>query len=119
MMTTHMASLHRSYMMVDDVRLVSISVNPDNDTPEVLAKYAKKFNANTQKWYFLTGSLSDIQKIAVKSFKLGQIDEPVFHSSFFSLVDRKGRIRGYYDSADKKNIERLFKDIARLVEEKQ
>jgi len=118
-MTAHMAQLHRSYVLVDDVRLVSISVNPENDTPEVLKAYAKKFKANTGRWLFLTGPLADIQKLAVGSFKLGKIDEPVFHSSYFTLVDRQGRIRGYYDGMDKEKLARLFKDIAVVLREKK
>ena len=114
-MTANMAQLHRSYVLADDVRLVSISVNPENDTPELLKTYAKKFKANTGRWLFLTGPLADIQKLVVGSFKLGKIDEPVFHSSYFTLVDREGRIRGYYDGMDKEKLARLFKDIATLL----
>jgi protein SCO1/2 len=114
-MTANMAKVHRSYVLVDDVRLVSISVDPENDTPEILKAYAKKFKTNTDRWLFLTGPLADIQKLAVGSFKLGKIDEPVFHSSYFTLVDRQGRIRGYYDGMDKEKLARLFKDIARLL----
>ncbi len=118
-MTANMAKVHRSYVLVDDVRLVSISVNPENDTPEVLKAYAKKFKANTGRWLFLTGTLADIPKLAVGSFKLGKIDEPVFHSSYFTLVDRQGRIRGYYDGTDKERLARLFKDIAVVLREKK
>lgn len=114
-MTANMAQVHRSYVLVDKVRLVSISVNPENDTPEVLKAYAKKFKANTDHWLFLTGPLADIQKLAVASFKLGKVDEPVFHSGYFTLVDGQGRIRGYYDGMDKKKLARLFKDIATLL----
>ncbi len=118
-MTANMAKVHRSYVLVDEVRLVSISVNPENDTPQVLKAYAKKFKANTDRWLFLTGPLADIQKLVVGSFKMGKIDEPVFHSSYFTLVDREGRIRGYYDGMDKEKIARLFKDIAVVLREKK
>jgi len=118
-MTASMAQVHRSYALVDEVRLVSISVNPENDTPEVLKAYAKKFKANTGRWLFLTGPLADIQKLAAGSFKLGKIDEPVFHSSYFTLVDREGRIRGYYDGTDRHKVAQLFKDIAVVLREKK
>ncbi len=118
-MTANMAQVHRSYALVDEVRLVSISVNPENDTPEVLKAYARKFKANTGRWLFLTGPLADIQKLVVGSFKLGKIDEPVFHSSYFTLVDREGRIRGYYDGTDKTRVAQLFKDIAVVLREKR
>ena len=117
-MSKNMASLHRSYNLMSDVAFVSISVNPDTDTPEVLAAYAKKLKADTSKWHFLTGSSDEIRDIAVKSFKLGSMEEPIFHSGYFTLVDRKARIRGYYDGTQQKDVEKLFKDIAHLLKEK-
>ena len=57
--------------------------------------------------------------MAVNSFKLGSIDEPIFHSSYFSLVDRHGYIRGYYDGTKIDEIGRLFKDVSTLLKEKQ
>ena len=114
-MSANMAKLHRSYALVDDVRLVSISVNPDTDTPAVLTAYAKRYKADTSKWFFLTGVEADIQKMVVGSFKLGKIDEPIFHSGYFTLVDRQGNIRGYYDGTDKDKLAQLFKDIATLL----
>ena len=116
-MSANMAKLHRSYVLVNDVRLVSISVNPDTDTPAVLTAYAKRYKADTNKWFFLTGAETDIQKMVVGSFKLGKIDEPIFHSGYFTLVDRQGNIRGYYDGTDKDKVTQLFKDIAQLLKE--
>jgi protein SCO1 len=116
-MTRNLASLHRSYDQENDVLMVSISVNPDTDTPDVLKVYAKKYNANTTKWLFLTGSSDDIKKIAVESFKLGDIKEPVFHSPYFTLVDRQARIRGYYDGTETAGVDKLLKDIAKLKKE--
>ena len=118
MMSKNMAALHRSFQGVSDVDLVSITVNPEVDTPEVLAQYAKRFNAQTHNWHFLTGPRDEIQKIAVESFKLGAIEDPVFHSSYFSLIDRYGYLRGYYDGSAQKDRNRLLKDIARLRKEK-
>ncbi len=116
-MSKNLAALHRSYTLEKDVRMVSISVNPETDTPDVLKAYAKKYNANTDQWIFLTGPIEAIKKIAVESFKLGSVEEPVFHSPHFTLVDRDGRIRGYYDGTDTKAVSQLFKDIARLRKE--
>jgi len=117
MMTKNLASLHRSYKQEKDVLMVSISVNPETDTPEVLKAYAKKHNADAAQWLFLRGSNEAIKKIAVESFKLGSVDEPVFHSSYFTLVDRQGRIRGYYDGTDDEGVRKLFKDLAILKKE--
>jgi protein SCO1/2 len=117
MMTKNLAQVQRLYDGAPDVRMVSISVNPDNDTPEVLKAYAKKYNADTTRWFFLTGPAEDIKKVAVESFKLGDIKEPIFHSSYFTLVDRQARIRGYYDGTEPDQVKKLSDDIARLKKE--
>lgn len=117
-MSKNMASLHRSYVLENEVHMVSFSVNPENDSPEVLAEHAKKFKADTRKWHFLTGARDAIQKVAVNSFKLGSIDEPVFHSGYFVLVDKKAQIRGYYDGTNDEEVQKLFKDTASLLKEK-
>ena len=118
MMTKHMAALHRSYRLMDEVALVSVTVNPENDSPKVLSQYAQKYNADTSHWHFLTGSRKAITDLVVKSFKVGSIEEPIFHSTKFVLVDRQGRMRGYYDGTSQKEIEQLFKDMATAVREK-
>jgi protein SCO1/2 len=117
-MSRNMAALHRSFDLVDDVTQVSITVNPEFDSSGVLMKYAEKFKANTSKWHFLTGTRAQITELAVKSFKLGSIEEPVFHSPKFALVDRKGWIRGYYDGVQSGEVSQLFSDIASLLKEK-
>jgi protein SCO1 len=115
MMSTHMGRLHKIFKPYADVRLVSFTVNPENDTPEALKTYAKKYQADTNQWIFLTGSREEITQVAVKSFKMGDIKEPIFHSSYFTLVDKQGRIRGYYDTSDTKNIDRVTNDLLLLL----
>ena len=115
MMSKHMAALNRSFNLVKDIDLVSFSVNPEYDSPKVLSDYAQKYNADTKKWHFLTGSREALTQIAAQSFKLGDMKEPIFHSSYFCLVDRQGRIRGYYDGMKKEGINQLFKDAAILL----
>ena len=118
-MTKNMAALHRSFLPIDSVEMVSISVNPENDSPAVLAGFARKYHANPTKWHFLTGSREEIKQLAVKSFKVGSVDEPIFHSDRFVLVDREGNIRGYYEGTQQKSINTLFKDIAALIKERR
>lgn len=119
MMTKHMQKLHEQFNAYPDVRLVSISVNPENDTPEVMKAYAAKQKAKGERWMFLTGSRDEIQKLAVESFKMGDIKDIVFHSSLFVLVDKKGNIRGYYDGTDKERMARLVSDVPLLRKEIQ
>ena len=118
-MTQNMAQLYRSYKLMNDVSWVSISVNPETDTPEVLQNYAKKFDANPKQWHFLTGTRDNITDITVKGFKMGSVDEPVFHSGKFVLVDRHMRVRGYYEGTEDADITKLFKDLAKLLQERE
>jgi len=116
-MSKNMAALHRSFALVGDVTQISITVNPEFDSSVVLKKYAQKYQANTSKWHFLTGTRAQITDLAVNSFKLGSIEEPVFHSSKFALVDRQGSIRGYYDGVQPGEVSQLFTDITVLLKE--
>jgi protein SCO1/2 len=113
-MTKNLKSLHDMYSASPDVEFVSISVNPEQDTPEALAAYAQKYAADTGRWHFLTGAREDITRIATRNFKVGSVDEPVFHSAYFILVDRGGRIRGYYEGTQGEEVKRLSKDLVRL-----
>jgi len=117
-MTRNMAKLHRIFLENDQVRFVSISVNPETDSSEILARYARKHNADTPRWYFLTGPREAIQSLSVKSFKIGSVEDPIFHSDRFVLVDPQMRIRGYYNGTQEKDLEILMKDILILLEEK-
>ena len=117
MMSQNLAALHRSYLLRDDVAFVSVTVNPEYDNPQILRDYAKKYQADTRHWHFLTGPRETITELMLKSFKMGSVEEPIFHSTNFALVDRKGYIRGYYDGTQKTEVNKLFSDIARLLKE--
>ncbi len=115
MMSAHMGHLQEAFKFYKGVRLVSFSVNPEQDTPEVLKKYAQKFHADTNRWIFLTGSRQDMTRVVVNSFKLGDIKDPIFHSPYFVLLDKEGKIRGYYDSSDTKSLDKVITDLRQLL----
>ncbi|MBI4309865.1 MAG: DUF420 domain-containing protein [Candidatus Omnitrophica bacterium] len=117
MMSKNMLGLHQAFAHLNDVRMVSISVNPENDTPQVLSGYAKKYGEG-KNWIFLTGPRAEIQKLAVESFKMGDMKEIVFHSALFVLIDRRGQIRGYYDGTDEDRLAQLYKDLPLLERER-
>ncbi len=118
-MTKNLKSLQAMYQPYPDVEFVSISVNPEQDTPQALAAYAQKYAADTDRWHFLTGAREDITRVAARGFKVGSVDEPIFHSAYFILVDRRGRIRGYYEGTQKEEVERLSKDLVWLYNTKR
>lgn len=117
-MSKNMQSLYGAYKSNPIIEFVSISVNPEQDTPDVLAEYAKRYQANTDTWHFLTGPREDIKDLTVNSFKIGSIEDPIFHSANFVLVDKSGRIRGYYDGTVREEIMELSNDLGQLLKEK-
>lgn len=97
------------------IRFVSITVDPGNDTPQALAKYADLMHADPEWWLFVTGSLDDIKRIARESFQVSV--ERVTHSDRMLLVDRQGRIRGSYRGTDDNQVRLLKKKLAELLAE--
>ncbi len=117
-MSTQMNHVQNAVHEFADVRMVSFTVDPKNDTPEILAAYAKRYKALPGVWHFLTGPREKLHELCRKSFMLGDVDGSLQHSTRFVLVDRKGRIRGYYQTAEKESIPQLIKDIKALRKEK-
>ncbi len=102
--------------------LVSFSVDPDNDTPEVLAKYAGDYGAKLDTWTFLTGKYEVVARTAEQGFKLALERRPdskehggITHGSHLVLVDQRGAIRGYYRTSEDAALEQLLADAARLA----
>lgn len=105
----------------EDVRFLSVSVDPEHDTPDVLNEYAQSHSADGDHWMFLTGSRPAVWKLSKEGFKLpaGErpADEsmPIFHSSKLVLVDRQGQIRGYYEALADEDVEHLLADLRQLA----
>ena len=116
-MTGNMNTIHKKYKKNDDLRLVSISVYPEYDTPEVLKEYASQYDANTDKWHFLTGKEAAIKNVIKNGFKIGDYEDIIFHSEKFALVDKNGMIRSYYNGMKTEDMDKLKKDINRLLKQ--
>lgn len=97
-----------------DVRLVSITITPEYDQPAVLREYAKGFNAS-DKWLFLTGERAQIVKLANEGFWMSAgTPGTVTHSDNFVLVDREGKVRGFFDGTKIENAEKVAAEVVRL-----
>ena len=97
------------------LRLVSVSVDPTNDTPEELQRYAEKYNAKPSQWTFLTGGREEIERVAHEVFRVPLQDR--LHTEKFILVDRQGEIVGFYNGLDAASIKELEAKATQLLEE--
>ena len=114
-MTGNMNLIHKAFKNNDKVRIVSISVYPEYDTPEILKEYASRYNANTNRWHFLTGPEENVKLVIKNGFKMGDYEDIIFHSEKFALVDQNGNIRGYYNGIKTDDVKTLKKDIRVLL----
>jgi protein SCO1/2 len=114
LMTSQMHRLEQKVEGESDVRLVSISVDPDRDTPPVLEAFAKRFGGPTAHWNFLTGSPQTVHLLAHDVFKVGDLIKTMDHSTKFMLVDKHGHLRGYYSTFDPDGMNSLLRDLQAL-----
>ena len=122
MLSSRMSELQKP-LENTDVHLVSFTVDPAKDTPQVLCGYAEKLQAEPGRWDFLTGPQSTIYNLSRNGFKLAVSDGsdekgiPV-HSTRMILVDRHGDIRGYYDAVEADAVTKLVADTTHLLRER-
>ncbi|MDQ3192422.1 MAG: SCO family protein [Bacteroidota bacterium] len=121
-MSSQMKRLNDKYKNDSDFIIVSHTVMPEIDTPEVLAEYALLYDASEKNWLFLTGDKKSIYELARQSYFAvtteGDGDEHDFiHTENFILVDKEKRIRGFYDGTDKNDVDRLILEIEILKKE--
>lgn len=122
-LTRRMAELQaRTLRLGGAFHLVSFSVDPEHDTPDVLAEYAASYGAHGHRWAFLTGPLDSVRPTVVDGFRIameqeGEVRTPesIIHGNHFVLVDASMRIRGYYDTEDEEAWARLIRDVTWLV----
>lgn len=96
-------------------RFVSITCDPENDTPEALLRYAKHFKADPQRWTFLTGPLKEIRTIANDVFSVTL--EARQHSDRCVVFDARGAVRGTFLLTDRDQTAKLERLIAKLTAE--
>lgn len=139
--SAQIARLQAEFESEEDLRLVSITVDPERDTPAVLARYAERYGADPARWWFLTGDKRAIYRLAQEGFRLGVVDPDdqtqakgllpwlapapawathgskglIMHSSRLVLLDRQARIRAYHLPDDEQSLERLRRNLGTLL----
>jgi protein SCO1/2 len=109
---------HRARGLGPAFHLVSISIDPEHDTPPALAAFAAAHGASPRMWTFVTGPFADVQKVANEGFKVSVGRDgasELYHGSHVVLVDRELRIRGYYDVSTDAGVDQLMRDIGLLI----
>jgi protein SCO1/2 len=99
------------------LKIVSFTVDPERDTPEVLAAYAKRYKADPERWFFLTGERAKISEIAKNGFLVGELGLETSHTTRIMLVDGRSRVRGHFASGEKDGIGALEAGIRSVYEE--
>ena len=123
LMTTNLQRIHDRLSPGAPVRILSHSVTPVADSVSVLNAYADKYNANPDRWWFLTGPKNHIYELARRSY-FSCLDEgdggfqDFVHTENVVLVDDQGRLRGFYDGTDSKAMSHLLSDLDFLIEKK-
>jgi protein SCO1/2 len=117
--------MHRVYQAFEDtpgVLLFSHTIDPENDTVEVLKNYAEGLQIKTEKWQLVTGPQEEIFDMA-KNYMLGVLKDDTtadgyIHSGHFVLMDKERKIRGYYSGTDAKDVDRLIADLREFIDAK-
>jgi len=121
-MTSELQRVQEKLKEYSDVQIVSYTVNPEYDTPEVLTKYAQNYGVSLSNWTFLTGDKEQIYElarcsyfIAVKPAETSEFD--FIHSDKLVLIDKQKRVRGYYSGTSREDVDRLITEVMLVAQE--
>ncbi len=125
-MKSQMLRVYEKYKENDNFVILSHSINPRYDTPEVLKSYKEKLGVDSPKWQFLTGTETNVYELAQNHYLTSALEDSTavdeggfIHSGAFVLVDQNKHIRGIYDGTKEKEVDKLLKDIDKLIGSEQ
>lgn len=105
----------------DKIQFLSFSIDPKRDKPSVFRKYIQERQLDTKNWFFFTGDEEETADLAFNFFHVGvqrsdvEEDDGFEHTDTFVLVDQDGHVRGLYQGTKRDDVERLEKDIRKLI----
>jgi protein SCO1 len=125
--TKHLSELQSELPKNSPVKLVTLTTDPEFDTPEVMKHFGERFGAHFENWYFLTGDKMEIVRLAVDGLKLTAIEKSpaqretpadlFIHSTRFVVVDKQGVMRASYDSNESQVNRKIVKLVRKLLKE--
>lgn len=125
-LTRQMGKLQSTIAADKPVRFVSLTADPEFDTPEILRKYGERYGVDSNRWHFLTGSKASLYQLALDGLKLAvaetgpdrQPGEDLFiHSMKFAVVDAQGNLRAFIDGEQAGAVSELNQAVAALLQE--
>lgn len=122
-MKTQLLRIYERYAANDAIRILSHSIDPTYDTPNVLKQYAERLQVKAPRWNMLTGDKAAIYKLGEKSYMVTAQEDKneaggFVHSGAFILVDKNRHVRGIYDGTQEAEVNHLIEDIEILLVEK-
>lgn len=120
LMNGNLRMVYEKYKGNAGFMILSHTADPARDSVTALKAYAKRYNAETPVWQFLTGEKDSLYRIAVRDYLLSVSDSgnaAFIHTQYVSLLDKQRRVRGFYDMSDRANVGKLNTDIQRLLDE--
>lgn len=119
MLSANMRGLQKK--LPPSIGFLSFTVDPDFDSPEILVSYARKFSADPQRWFFVTGDRPALAALFRDGFQIAAVEndaapagQNIAHTTKFVLIDSAGNLRGYYDGDDAHSLDQLAKDARSL-----
>lgn len=116
-MATLLGRIQNATTDLADVRFVSFTVDPENDTPQALTEFGRRHKADFSRWSLLTGPKQALHYLKREVFKLGDVDATLNHSTRLILIDRKMRVRAFPESDDPEKLAAIVADIRSLLAE--
>ena len=126
-MSRQLAVLQKQLPSNDRVRVVTLTIDPEFDTPAVLKRYAEKLGADPARWWFLTGASRELRRLAIDDLKFVAVDKDAkeqqtpddlfIHSTYFMAVDRHGRLRAVIESTEPGANEKAVATVNQLLAE--
>jgi protein SCO1/2 len=122
-MKTQLLRIYERYAANNAIRILSHSIDPTYDTPNVLKQYAERLQVKAPRWNMLTGDKAAIYKLGEKSYMVTAQEDKneaggFVHSGAFILVDKNRHVRGIYDGTQEAEVNHLIEDIEILLVEK-
>jgi protein SCO1 len=119
-MNENLREVHSKFKQDTGFVILSHTVDPERDSVHVLKKYAQRYDANAPGWEFLTGDRNALYKSASQDYLLSAVDSGstnFIHTQYLVLLDRRRRIRGFYDGTSKESVMKLESDIKSLLDD--